>query len=166
MLHLCHDVTCNVALQAAQCEYEEKLSSKSKVADKTMHKLAWQVQELEQLIKCMRKLLVEVNAIMEKISDQHADLVSENVAKSLCNVREELLEAIKKLSKHQRTAATHVFVFMLSTESRSRKPYALPVQCLPIRALRDRTVRDLLNKIILCMKERNMNVAGMDMYTF
>ena len=61
----------------------------------------------------------------------------------------------------QRTAATHVFVFMLSTESRSRKPYSLPVQCLPIRGLRDRTVSDLLNKIILCMKERNMNVAGM-----
>ena len=126
-----------------------------------MHKLAWQVQELEELIKCMRKILVEVNVIMEKICDQHADLVSENVARSLGNVREELLEAIKKLSKHQRTAATHVFVFMLSTESRSRKPYSLPVQCLPIRGLRDRTVRDLLNKIILCMKERNMNVAGM-----
>ena len=50
-----------------------------------MHKLAWQVQELEELIKCMRKILVEVNVIMEKISDQHADLVSENVARSSKN---------------------------------------------------------------------------------
>ena len=34
-------------------------------------------------------------------------------------------------------------MFMISSETRNRKPYALPVQCLPIASLKDAAVRDL-----------------------
>ena len=65
-------------------------------------------------------------------------------------------------SKHQRTAATHLFVILISTESCCSKPYALPVQCLPIAGLREaRQARDLANSVITSMTERGMEVAGM-----
>ena len=136
------------------------MASSSKVPEKTLFKLAWQVHELEELIKCARKLLLEVTVLMEKVKDEHYDLVKENVAQKLTSIRGELVDYVKMLSKHQRTAATHIFVFMVSPESRHRKPYALPVQCLPIRALKDSQTREFANKIIAAMVQRNMKVAG------
>ena len=51
-------------------------------------------------------------------------------------------------------------VFMISPESRNHKPYALPVQCLPITALKDQQCRELANQIIAAMVKRNMKVVG------
>ena len=100
-----------------------------------------------------------VSAVMKKVTEKSC-VVEDNVARQLSTIREELSVAVKKLSKHQRTVATHIFVFMLSPEKRNVKPYALPIQCLPIRVLKDMTLRDLTNKIISLMIERNMKVAG------
>ena len=49
---------------------------------------------------------------------------------------------------------------MISTEERSKKPYALPVQCLPYKGLKDGEVREIGNKVIQEMHKRNMKVAG------
>ena len=68
-----------------------------------------------------------------------------------------LTEAVKLITK---TEATHIFVFMLSSETRNRKPYALPVQCLPIASLKDAQVRDLVNKIVSVMKQKEMKCVG------
>ena len=117
------------------------------MAEKVKFKLAWQVKELEDLIQQMRKLVVDISMVMSKVQDdQQCNLVNDNVAKQLGNIRGELSDAIKRLSKHKRTVATHIFVFMISPEKRNFKPYGLPIQCLPIRSLKDKTVRDLANK--------------------
>ena len=71
----------------------------------------------------------------------------------------QLINAVKQLSKHQRIAATHVLVFMVSPESQSRQPYALPVQCLLICGIKDTTIRDMANKIIGAMVDGDMKVA-------
>jgi len=49
---------------------------------------------------------------------------------------------------------------MISNEERDKKPYALPVQCIPYKGLSDSMVRQLANKIIREMNARNMKVAG------
>ena len=49
---------------------------------------------------------------------------------------------------------------MISSEERRKKPYALPVQCLPYKGLSDTKVRELANKIIREMTSLNMKVAG------
>ena len=49
---------------------------------------------------------------------------------------------------------------MISPESRSSKPYALPVQCIPYASLKDREVRDILNDVIREMVKLGMKVAG------
>ncbi len=142
----------HLALQGAQSTYEDKVKSTSKVPEKTLFKLAWQVQELEDLIKGLRKMVVDISTMSEKIQDEQYNLVKENVARKLSSTRGELLEVVKKLSRHQRSAATHIFV--------------LPVQCLPIRGLKDQQTRDLANFIISAMVERNMKVAGKYMTLF
>ena len=101
-----------------------------------------------------------MTVLKERVDDPQCDIVRENVASKLVSMRNQLVECIKKLSKHQRTAATHIFVLMISTETIHHKPYALPVQCLPIAALKDRQARELANEVISSMLERNMKVAG------
>ena len=91
--------------------------------------------------------------------------MKENVACALTSLSKRLEEAVKKLSKHQRTAASHIFVVLISRESRSCKPYGVPVQCLPIRGLKDKQAREIANRIIAEMTERNMKVAGEDVFT-
>ena len=71
---------------------------------------------------------------------------------------------MKALSKHQRGSASHIFVMMISSESRNRKPYALPLQRLPIRGLKDKQVREFADAIIKEMSKRNMKVAGKHLY--
>ena len=70
------------------------------------------------------------------------------------------------MTRHQQTAASHILVFMISTEDRRRKPYALPVQCVPYKGLSDSKVRDLANNIISEMVKRKMNVAGNAVWCF
>lgn len=97
---------------------------------------------------------------MDKLQSQNYNPVQDNFARKLNLVKEQLLDVIKRLSKHQRTEATHILVFMISPESRNRKPYALSVQCLPIRGVKDKTIRDMSNTIIKVMVDKKMKVAG------
>ena len=64
------------------------------------------------------------------------------------------------LFKYKRTAATHIFVVMISTQSRSRKPYALPVECIPYVSMTHEHVRKILNNLISLMVERKMKISG------
>ena len=143
-----------------QATYEDNLKSSKRVPEKTLFKLAWQVKELQDLLLEVRNLTTELSVIRWKCQNESCDLVKENVASALTSLSKRLEEAVKKLSKHQRTAASHIFVVLISRESRSRKPYALPVQCLPIRGLKDKQAREIANRIIAEMTERNMKVAG------
>ena len=76
------------------------------------------------------------------------------------SVREKLTMFVKRVSRYRRTPASHLLVVMISTEDRRRKPYALPVQCIAYRSLKDAEVRHIANRVIQEMK-RNMKVAGM-----
>ena len=83
-----------------------------------------------------------------------------NVSLRITNLRSELTKFEKILTHHQRTAATHCLVIMISAEERNRKPYALPIQCLPYKGLKDSEIRDIGNKVIQEMHKRGMKVAG------
>ena len=49
---------------------------------------------------------------------------------------------------------------MISPEERTRKPYALPVQCLAYVSLGDMAVRRICDVLIKEMSARGMKVAG------
>lgn len=137
-----------IDLVKTQATYEDNLKSSKKVPEKTLFILAWNVKELQDLLLEVRNLMTELCVVREKCQDEGCDLIKENVASKLTSLRKRLEDSVKKLSKHQRTAATHIFVVMISPESRSHKPYALPLQCIPIRGLKDKQTREIANHVI------------------
>lgn len=143
-----------------------KVKSDSNVPQKSLFKLAWKVKELETLAEDIRQLVVDIKILVERVNDHNYSLVANNVAGYLGSLRGRLTEAVKLITRHQRTEATHIFVFMISSETRNRKPYALPVQCLPIASLKDAQVRDLANKIVAVMRQKGMKVAGTIIMSF
>jgi hypothetical protein len=50
---------------------------------------------------------------------------------------------------------------MISPSQRNRKPYALPIYCIPYRSLTEAQARTHINNVISAMKKKNMNIAGM-----
>ena len=68
-----------------------------------------------------------------------------NIPHQSTDICKDLYNFIKRVTLHQHTAATHVLVFMISSEEQRIKPYAhaLLVQCLPYKGLSDSTVSNL-----------------------
>ena len=56
-------------------------------------------------------------------------------------------------------------VVMISPEERTTKPYAIPIQCIPCKSLKDSEVRQIANRIIKEMVSRKFKVAGTYYYT-
>ncbi|XP_065892094.1 uncharacterized protein [Dysidea avara] len=110
--------------------YSEKTVSPRK-NEKEMVILAWKIKELTELNETGRQLFSEIKLLKDKIQRDNLE-----------------------------TEASHILVFMISTEDRRKKPYAIPVQCMPYQGLTDSKVRDLANSIISEMAKRKMNVAG------
>lgn len=137
------------------------LTVKNKVQENQQIKqLAWDVKELSALNDAGRSLITEIEMLVSKMSDPMYDAVEDNLARKLTSTREKLVSFVRGVTKFKRTAATHILVVMISTEDRKQKPYAIPIQCLPYKGLKDMEVRDLIDKIIKEMVDRNMKVAG------
>jgi hypothetical protein len=49
-----------------------------------------------------------------------------------------------------------IFVFMISPDKRDKKPYAIPIQCIPYRGMKDTTLRRLTSQIVHEMHHRKM----------
>lgn len=133
-------------------------------SDQEMINLSWKVKELDELNKMGRKLYGDIAQVIAKINSSDSVWVEENIPVQLQGIHKSLLCFIKGLTRHQRTTATHILVFMISSEERRKKPYALPVQCLPYKGLADLKVRELANRIVQEMSARQMKVAGKVLY--
>lgn len=121
--------------------------------------LAWDLKDLEDLMEEERLLLAEVDTLRDVLSSDASDGDS-NVPRRLAALRKRLTLMTKGLSRHKRTAATHVFVFMISTEDRAKKPYALPIQCIPYKGLSHKMIRHLTDRVVAEMTVRGMKVVG------
>lgn len=103
--------------------------------------------------------MVDVNCLIDRIST--CNWIEDNIPARLTTLRKSATTFVRAASRHKRTAATHVLIFMISPEERNSKPYALPVQCIPYKGLSDSKVRELANVLIFEMTKRDMKVAGM-----
>ena len=108
-----------------------------------------------------RKLIVELHVVKIRAEGPVDEYLSSNVPRHLCVLRERLTLMLKGVYRFYCTAATHVLVIMTSPEERTRKPYALPVQCIPYTSLTDKQCRHLTDKVIVEMHRRTMKVSGM-----
>lgn len=151
-----------LVLQQASNEYSKKQQKQSgSVSDKCMFGLAWNVHELDELNSTGKKLLVKIAVLSDKLKKYTAERQKDNVTLKVTNVRNDLTRFVKYVTRRQHTAATHCLVVMISTEERNRKQYALPIQCIPYKSLKDSGVRDIGNKVIQKMHKWNIKVAGM-----
>lgn len=107
-----------------------------------------------------QSLIATVSSLIELLSDPATDLIHVNMGHRLGAVRDSVSSLIRALSRHQRVAATHIFVLMISCDQRNRKPYAMPVQCVPYKSLSHSQTRNLISKLAKEMVSRGMTVAG------
>ncbi len=148
-----------VALRKSQNRFEEKLSSGKKTSDKDMFALSWTVDELGRLNSDGRDMYVEVISLGALLKDDSADLIQANLARMLSALQSKCL-SFRGVSRHTRNAATHMLVTMISSSKRNKKPYALPICCIPYKGLSESAARSHINQVINKMKDRNMKVAG------
>ena len=149
---------CFLELTKANNTYSEKLETE-RHKQKDMIALSWKVKELNDLGESGRQIYAEIKALTSRLQVSVGSS-EENIPHSLQTIRQKATAFVKGVVRHQRTAATHVLVFMISNEERNKKPYALPIQCLPYKGLSDNKVRELANRIITEMVKRKMKVAG------
>ena len=98
--------------------------------------------------------------VLSEVLEEDTDFMRANTVHQISELKVVLIDIIRGVYWYHRTVATHVLVVMISPESRSSKPYALPVQCIPYASLKDREVRDILNDVIREMVKLGMKVAG------
>ena len=107
-----------------------------------------------------QKMLVHCKVIMEHGTlSITGDIVGINIPQQLADLRSLCTQFVKGVTRLKRTAAAHLMVFMISHERHDRKPYALPVQCVPYVGMSDAKIC-LANKIIEEMIRRKMKIAG------
>ena len=130
---------------AAAQHYSKALATKSSSTEK-LKEAAWDSHEYQELLQQAQHFL----GLLEDSSDT-------------CDVKahqEDFRGYLRNLFKKKRTAASHVLVIMVAEEKRSMKPYALPVQYIPYRSIRDQEIRDVLAGVKRVMSDMGMTVVG------
>lgn len=147
-MHLCE----YAALRTKNDEYcTQRETQKASITK--MHRLGWEVDELQ-------RLLDECQWIMREINKLKSAEDSGNVQRRLTDLRQRMRKFVKGIVPFQRTAATHIAVYMISDEQRIKKPYAIPIQCMPYRGMNGTLGRRLVKSIVAEMYRRGMNVSG------
>lgn len=122
-----------------------------------LYALGWNLDELSKLNQKSRSLLVEVTTLRERVDSPPIAGLNYTVNKLQSSVK----EFIRAVSRHQRTPATHVLVTMISPSERNRKPYALPLCCIPYVGLNESQARSHIHKVAKEMSEQGMHVEGL-----
>lgn len=151
----------NVELHQANSEYETKLTS-SGCKDSIMFSLCWDIDELNKLKEDLQKIRVEIGALLRTMSEQSDDTVCVNIPLKLGALRGMLERSIKAVTKFKRIPATHMFVIMISCELRESIPYAIPIQCLPCKTLKEVDIREIINTVL---REMTANILALMLLT-
>ena len=154
-----------VALQQTTADFEEKQQARS-VAEKVMFSLIRDIEELKRLNEKGRKLRTEMLTALDVLHKPESIEREHNLRRKLDFIRTSMRDFIQWMYRYKRTPATLMFVFMISSSLRDRKPYAIPIQCLPYASLKESDMRRLVNNIITEMVNLGMTVAGTCMHVY
>ena len=144
-------------MEKVRKDYEEK-RAKQKSSETMMMTLAWDLHGFEELLSQCVKFTEVVRQLKGTLSlprSRHGNIKAE-----ISTLRNQLLNYAKNLYGKKRTAATHLFVFMITDESRNLKPYAVPVRVLPFKSVTDKKVRELEEELRTAMTSIGMSVVG------
>ena len=144
-------------LQRTNGVYEGNLKS-GKHTEKAMLSLLWDLEELKHVKEEGRK--VEVSVTLDVLSMPVRLHKEHNLARKLTQIRLKLYSFVKNLYRFKRTPASHIFVFMISSALRNKKPYALPIQCVAYAGMKEQDIWCMVNAIGKEMVNAGMKVAG------
>ena len=102
---------CVTELTKANAAYSEKQQA-GRGSDKALINLAWKVKELTDLNDYGRGVLRKVVGVIDLLTRQNEQLVweRENVPRQLATIRDDLTVFVKRVTRHKRTAATHLAI--------------------------------------------------------
>ena len=106
-------------------------------------------------------MYAELLSICDLLKNESTDVIQVNMAQRLSMLQDKCLSFFRGISRHKRAAASHVLVTMISPSQRNKKPYAVPVSCIPYKDISEsKACSHIINSVISQMKKRNMKVAG------
>ena len=134
------------AMKMASADLKRKLAQKN-ASSETLKSLNWEVVECSTLLQQCINFIDK----MKKTS---------NLSVLLKSLKCDFELYLKNLFKKKRTVATHILVIAVSDEQRRTKPYALPVQYVPYKSLKDQYVRDLITPLKEKLTDAGLQVVG------
>lgn len=147
-----------IALQEVNTAYEGKV--KEGKHGKEIFGLAWDVEELSSLNESGRQIIVQCNSLKERLLDCNFDRIASNFASQMETFRQSISSFVRRVTRYRRVAATHILVVLISPEERKVKPYALTVQCIAYKSIKDNEIRKICDDVVKEMTVRGMKVAG------
>ncbi|XP_078357969.1 uncharacterized protein LOC144642774 isoform X1 [Oculina patagonica] len=145
-------------LIAAEQEYEKKFNAPN-TSQHLLKTLCWERVEFNTLLQQAQCFIEKYEAM---ISSLHQEVPRQRqVITALQNIEEDAITYLRNLFiKKRQPGATHVLLFLISDERRNKKPYALPVQYVPYKSIRDQFVRDLTDDIKREMVKMDLKPVG------
>ena len=141
-------------MSSAKRTYKEKLE-KSRASDNLMMKLTCDVAGYEQLIERVKEFQKDLDSIADELKFDVGGVVFR-----LQKLEKNLLVYYKELFTKKGNPASHLLVFMIADELRNTKPYAIPIQFIPIKTITDQQIRQLKIEIEAAMKGVGMIPVG------
>ena len=134
-------------LVAAQDAYTKKFNAPN-TSHELLKVLCWERIEFNTLLQqaqCFIEKYETTKACLCQKAPREKDVVS-----ALQNVEHDALTYFRNLFvKKRQPGTTHVLLFLVSDERQNKKPYALPVQYIPYKSIKDHYVRDMTDTISL-----------------
>ena len=151
-----------VILAVLQKTTKDKLEAGT-ATEKVMFSLIWDIEELKRLNEKGTISRTDITIALDVLCMAKAAQREQNLQRKLGLIRTGMRDFLQGMYRYKRTPAAHMFVFMVSSSLRDRKPYAFPIQCLPYASLRESDMRRLVNNIVKEKVSLGMKVAGMYM---
>lgn len=147
----------------AQQQYQQQLQMTT--TSENLKKAAWNVDDYHQLYQTGQNILQDLNTVLSDLeaASSHDTVIGvvpgTNVPLALTKLRA-LLQSYQKDLFKKRKPATNILVFLISESTRTKKPYAIPRQCIPHAGLQDQEVRAIADGIKLEMTKIGMKVES------
>ena len=157
------DIQCDITfltdgLESTDAEYTAKFN-KPTTSKHTLKTLCWERVEYNTLLQQAHSIKSNLEMLLSNLCPESPR--TGDVIKSMKNVKSDLLKYFRNVYiKRRQPAATHILVFLLSEERRNKKPYALPIQYIPYKSIRDQFIRDMNNEIKTVMVSMGMRPVG------
>ena len=141
-------------MDIAKEKYDKKLAN-SCCSEDLLMKLAWDVVGFEQLLKQANDFKDELELVVNDLKFGLQNIAVLRIRK----LEKSILQYYKDHYSKKRSPASHLLIFMFADKLRNVKPYAVPVQFLPVKYITDDQIRQL--EIETLMKSNEMVTVGM-----